>query len=66
MNYRQIDKKARELHTRYKTLQCVLKDNKVDHNISYKLNEEEKKIFNQYLFYNGMKKVISMQQKGGE
>ena len=66
MNYRQVDKKARELHTRYKALQCVLKDGNVNHNISYKLNEEEKKIFNQYLFYNGMKKAISMQQKGGE
>lgn len=66
MNYRQVDKKARELHTKYKLLQGVLKDNRVDHNISYKLNEEEKKIFNQYLFYNGMKKAISMQQKGGE
>ena len=43
MNYRQVDKKARELHTRYKALQCVLKDGNVDHNVSYKLNEEEKK-----------------------
>ena len=66
MNYREMDKKARELHTKYKALQCILKDGNVDHNVSYKLNDYEKKLYNQYLFYSGMKKALSMQQKGGE
>ena len=66
MNYSQMDKKARELHTKYKALQVLLKDKQVNQDTSYKLNEYEKKLYNQYLFYNGMKKAISMQQKGGE
>lgn len=66
MNYRQMDKRARELHTKYKALQCVLKDGNVNHEVSYKLNEYEKKLYNQYLFYNGMKKAISMSKKAGD
>lgn len=68
MNYRQMDKKARELHTKYKSLQIFLKDPDIckDKEKTLKLNEYEKHLYNQYLFYNGMKKAISMQQKGGE
>lgn len=66
MNYRKFDKKARELHTKYKALQCILKDGNVDHNVSYKLNEYEKELYNKYLFYNGMKKAISVSNKEGE
>ena len=66
MNYRQMDKKARELHEKYKALQVLLKDKQVNQDVSYKLNEYEKKLYNQYLFYNGIKKAISMTNKGGE
>ena len=66
MNYRQMDKKARDLHEKYKALQVLLKDKQVNQDVSYKLNEYEKKLYNQYLFYNGMKKAISMTNKGGE
>lgn len=66
MNYREMDKKARELHAKYKALQCVLKDGNVHHSISYKLNDEGKKLYNKYLFYNGMKKAVSMIKKDGD
>lgn len=68
MNYRKLDKKARELHKKYKSLQIFLKDQNVANfkEKTLKLNEYEKKLYHQFLFYNGMKKAISMQQKGGE
>lgn len=68
MNYRELDKKARELHMKYKSLQIFLKDAHVckDKEKTIQLNEYEKKTYNQFLFYNGMKKAVSMQQKGGD
>ena len=68
MNYRQMDKKARELHTKYKSLQILLKDPDIckDKEKTLKLNDYEKHLYNQYLFYSGMKRAVSMQQKGGE
>lgn len=68
MHYRQTDKKARELHTKYKSLQTFLKDAHVckDKEKTLELNEYEKKTYNQFLFYNGMKKALSKINKGGD
>lgn len=65
MNYRELDKKARELHTKYKSLQTFLKDQNLvnDKEKTLKLNEYEKKTYNQFLFYNGMKKALSKMTK---
>lgn len=68
MNYKELDKKSKELHLKYKSLQTFLKDAHVckDKEKTLKLNEYEKKLYHQFLFYNGMKKAVSMQNKGGD
>ena len=68
MNYREIDKKSKELHLKYKSLQTFLKDAHVckDKEKTMQLNEYEKKTYNQFLFYNGMKKALSKITKGGD
>ena len=68
MNYRELDKKSKELHEKYKSLQIFLKDAHVskDKEKTMQLNEYEKKNYNQFLFYNGMKKALSKITKGGD
>jgi len=68
MNYRELDKRSKELHEKYKSLQIFLKDAHVskDKEKTLQLNEYEKKTYNQFLFYNGMKKALSKISKGGE
>ena len=68
MNYRELDKRSKELHLKYKSLQTFLKDAHVckDKEKTLQLNEYEKKTYNQFLFYNGMKKALSKISKGGE
>ena len=63
MNYKELDRKARELKKKYKAIQIFCKDRKVTNEKSFELNEYEKKIYNQYLFYDHLKKTIS---KGGD
>ena len=58
MNYRTIDEKARELHKKYKAIQSICKNHEVDKDKSYELNQYEKQIYNQYLFYSNLKKHI--------
>lgn len=68
MNYRELDKKSKELHLKYKSLQIFLKDQNVANfkEKTLKLNEYEKKLYHQFLFYNGMKKALSKITKGGD
>lgn len=68
MNYRELDKRSKELHEKYKSLQIFLKDAHVskDKEKTLQLNEYEKKTYNQFLFYNGMKKALSKITKGGD
>lgn len=68
MNYRELDKRSKELHEKYKSLQIFLKDVHVskDKEKTLQLNEYEKKTYNQFLFYNGMKKALSKITKGGD
>lgn len=68
MNYRELDKRSKELHLKYKSLQTFLKDARLykDKEKTLKLNEYEKKTYNQFLFYNGMKKALSKITKGGD
>ncbi len=68
MDYKELDKKSKELHLKYKSLQTFLKDAHVckDKEKTMQLNEYEKKTYNQFLFYNGMKKALSKITKGGD
>lgn len=68
MNYKELDKKSKELHLKYKSLQTFLKDAHVckDKEKTMQLNEYEKKTYNQFLFYNGMKKALSKISRGGD
>ena len=64
MKYNKLDKKAKDLHRKYKELQVFLKDKNIPSDKSFELMEYEKKLYNQYLFYNGLKK--SIQSKEGD
>lgn len=68
MNYRELDRRSKELHDKYKSLQTFLKDAHVckDKEKTMQLNEYEKKTYNQFLFYNGMKKALSKMTKGSD
>lgn len=68
MNYRDLDRRSKELHDKYKSLQIFLKDAHVckDKEKTLQLNEYEKKMYNQFLFYNGMKKALSKLNKDGD
>lgn len=58
INEYQLFKRIRELKAKYKAMQIVLKKANIPKHISYKGNEEEKNLYNQYLFYNGIRSTI--------
>ena len=63
MNYKELDRKARELKKKYKAILIFCKDKLVTNKKSFELNEYEQKLYKQYLFYDRLKKAIS---KGGD
>lgn len=66
MKYRELDKKARELHNKYKSMQIFLKDHNLPCDKTIDLNHYEKGLYSRYLFYQGLKKAISESNEGGD
>ena len=58
MKYIELDKKVRELEFKWRALQCIAKDHKVDGAKSIELNKLEDNTYKKYLFYKNLKKCI--------
>lgn len=58
INEYELFKKIRDLKVRYKAMQIALKKANIPKHISLKGMEEEKNLYNKFLFYNGIKSTI--------
>ena len=58
MKYINLDRKAKELKRKYKELQIICKDKKLQGEKSIQLNEYEKELFNKYVFFDELKKRV--------
>ena len=58
INEYELFQKIRELKFKYKAMQLALKKGNIPKPVSIKGMEEEKNLYNQFLFYNGIRSTI--------
>lgn len=58
MKYIELDRKARELQNKYKSLQIINKAGFIKPSVSFRNNNDELKLYKQFLFIQGLKKEL--------
>lgn len=64
MKYIELDRKARELQKKYKSIQIINKSGFIKPSVSFKNNKDELKLYKQFLFIQGLKRELF--KKGGD
>lgn len=55
MKYIELDRKARELQKKYKSIQIINKAGFIKPSVSFRNNKDEVKLYKQFLFIQGLK-----------
>ena len=64
MKYIELDRKARELQKKYKSIQIINKSGFIKPSVSFRNNKDELKLYKQFLFIQGFKRELF--KKGGD